>query len=106
MKCSLISWLESTDNSNYEEEVKQLGGKIYVTAPFPKNVIKNWTETKYFFKTHRDYDIVHVHANSLLYLLPLKLAKKYGVKCRDEDIAIIPEVQKRFIIFFIIIIKG
>lgn len=74
--------VRSTDNSNYEEEVKQLGGKIYVTAPFPKNVIKNWTETKYFFKIHRDYDIVHVHANSLLYLLPLKLAKKYGVKCR------------------------
>lgn len=74
--------VRSTDNSNYEEEVKKLGGRIYVTAPFPKNAIKNWIQTKSFFSTHQEYDIVHVHANSLLYLLPLKLAKKYGVKCR------------------------
>lgn len=74
--------VRSEDNSNYEEEVKRLGGKIYITASFPKNIIKNWMETVSFFRTHQEYDVVHVHANSLLYLLPLKLAKRYGVKCR------------------------
>ena len=74
--------VRSTDNSKYEEEVKRLGGKIFITSPFPAAFWKNYKETKKFFREHTDYDIIHVHANSLIYLLPLKLSKKYGVKCR------------------------
>lgn len=74
--------VRSTDNSKYEDEIKKLGGRVFVTASFPKEVWKNYKETKKFFHEHKEYDIVHVHANSLVYLLPLKLAKKYRIKCR------------------------
>lgn len=74
--------VRSVDNSKYEEEVRRLGGRIFVTAPFPQKILKNYIETRRFFEQHRDYDIIHVHANSLLYLLPLKLAKKHDIKCR------------------------
>lgn len=70
-------------NEKYEEEIKKLGGNIYITSPFPKKIIKNYKETKQFFKeNYKKYNIVHVHANSLLYMLPLKLAKKYEIRTR------------------------
>lgn len=68
------------DGNVLESEIRDLGGKIYLTADFPKNVIENYKELEEFFYKHgKEYKFVHVHANSLLYVKPLKIARKYGV---------------------------
>ena len=72
--------LRSEDNI-YKDELEKMGSKVYVTASFPKHFIKNYFETKKFLKEHK-YEIIHIHANALLYLTALILAKKEGVKCR------------------------
>lgn len=66
----------------YSEEIEKLGGRVYYTAKFPKHFIKNYFNVKKFFNEHDEYQIVHVHLNSLIYLLPIVFAKKGGVKCR------------------------
>ena len=62
-------------------EFEALGGEVYKTAPFPKMFIRNWIETKKFFKHHAwQYDVIHIHANALVYVLPILWAKKYNCK--------------------------
>lgn len=69
--------LRSTNNSqDLEDEVVSLGGKIYYTAPFPKKFFKNYRQVREFFKNHEEYKIIHLHANSLLYITPFIVAKK------------------------------
>lgn len=78
-----FDFLIRSNKNNHEliKEIERYGGNVYITSAYPRNFIKNYKETKDFFKNHR-YDVVHVHANSLLYLLPLKLAKNMKVPCR------------------------
>lgn len=65
------------------EEIRMRGGKVIETPGFPKHIRKNYRCMKRFFKEHgTEYRAIHVHANSLLYLLPLRLAKKYGIPIR------------------------
>ena len=64
----------------FEDEIYNLGGKIYRVTPRRKNFIKNRRELKKFFKTYK-YDIVEFH-QGITYYYPLKMAKKYGVKNR------------------------
>lgn len=72
--------LRSTDNI-YHEELEKMGSRVYVTASFPRHFIKNAIQTARFFKEH-SYDIIHVHANALLYTYAISCAKRNGVKCR------------------------
>lgn len=72
--------LRSTENV-YEEELRKMGSRVYVTAAFPKHFIQNALQTSRFFREHR-YDIIHVHANALLYMFALNCARRNGVKCR------------------------
>ena len=65
----------------YSDELKELGSNVYYTAPFPKRIISNYSQTVRFFKEH-PYQIIHVHANALLYVSVLRIAKRAGVKCR------------------------
>lgn len=64
------------------EEVKRLGGKVFFLPSFPKHFLKNRRELKDFFKKHDEYSIVHVHANSSVYILPLIYAKDSKIPCR------------------------
>lgn len=66
----------------YEEEIKDLGGRIYYTSEFPRHFIRNWREVNKFFSEHKEYNIIHVHGNALIYMTALKIAKKHGIKCR------------------------
>lgn len=76
-----FDFLLRNENDNvYEEEVRRLGSKIFFTASFPKHFLKNIIQVKKFFKIHNDYDVVHIHANSLFYIVPIIYAKKYGIK--------------------------
>ena len=83
----IFDFLVRTSPKNNDSELISLinsyGGKVYYTSPFPKKFIANFRETKDFFNKHyTEYYAIHVHANSLLYILPLKLAKKYNIKTR------------------------
>ena len=72
--------LRSTDNI-YREELEKMGSNVYITASFPRHFIRNAVQTARFFKEH-SYDIIHVHANALLYTYALSCAKRNGTKCR------------------------
>lgn len=69
------------NNPEYIKEVKKLGSKVYITSAFPRHFLRNFRETKKILKEN-SYDIIHVHANSLMYVYPLYAAKKEGVSCR------------------------
>lgn len=65
------------------QEVESLGGRVYMCSPFPRNLIKNYFEVRAFFKNNaRKYKAVHVHANSLIYTLPLTEARRKNIGCR------------------------
>lgn len=66
----------------YEEEIKELGGRIYYTSEFPRHFIRNRREVIKFFSEHKEYNIIHVHGNALIYMTALKIAKKHGIQCR------------------------
>lgn len=70
------------DEDMHFKEIKDLGGRIFMTAPFPSQPWQNYQDTKNFFAEHNDYDIIHVHANALIYMTALSLAKKAGIRCR------------------------
>ena len=76
-----FDFLLRSEENMYKDELEKMGSKVYVTASFPKHFMKNYCETKKFLKEHK-YEVIHVHANALLYLTALILAKKEGVKCR------------------------
>ncbi len=72
--------LRNKENNVYIDEVKKYGGKIYYLPSFPKELLKNIRSLKKFFKNNKEYDIVHIHANSLVYFFPIMYASRYGVK--------------------------
>ena len=78
-----FDFLLRSDENIYEDEIKALGGRIFTVPEFPRHLIKNHTETERFFKEHAsEFAAVHVHANALIYVDALILAKKYGIKRR------------------------
>lgn len=66
----------------YFDEIQELGGRIYMTPPFPRQAWQNYKDTKAFFAEHNEYAIIHVHGNALIYMSALLLAKKAGIPCR------------------------
>lgn len=68
--------------SDYDEEIKSLGGKIY-HAPrlYPQNYPSYFKYMKKFFAEHPEYKIVHSHIDAMSYL-PLKAAKEANVPIR------------------------
>lgn len=66
----------------YDEEIRNLGGRIYPVIPRKQGIFKNIKSLDNFFKTHKEYKIIHQHMSSLTYIEPLKIAKKYGIPCR------------------------
>nr|WP_321302571.1 glycosyltransferase family 1 protein [uncultured Trichococcus sp.] len=74
--------IRSNDDNVLLGEVESLGGNVYITPKFPRHIFKNYKEVANFFKDHPEYHIVHLHANALMYLKPIDVAKKNGVRCR------------------------
>lgn len=68
--------------SDYDEEIKSLGGKIY-HAPrlYPQNYPAYFKYMKKLFAEHPEYQIVHSHIDAMSYL-PLKAAKKANIPIR------------------------
>ncbi|MCQ6534398.1 glycosyltransferase family 1 protein [Bacillus mycoides] len=63
----------------YDDEIKNMGGKIYQVPSRRKGIRKNWNELKAFFKENK-YDVVHFHTSCPSYIEPLIAAKRAGVK--------------------------
>ncbi len=76
-----FDFLVRSSDTNCEEEIKAMGGNVYHVPPFPRSFIRNYIETNRILKKGK-WDIIHVHANALIYLAPLWLAKRYGISTR------------------------
>lgn len=76
-----FDFLVRSSDTNYAEEILALGGRIFYTASFPRHFLKNRKETEAILK-RKEWSVIHVHGNAAMYMLPLKLAKKYGYGCR------------------------
>lgn len=74
--------LQRTSSNTYEGEIKQLGGKVYYIPGRKEGVLKNKIKLNRFFKTHKEYNIVHYHSSSLSFIEPLVAAKNNGIKTR------------------------
>lgn len=69
--------LRDGNRSNfYMQEIESLGGRIFYVPVFPKEAVRNYAETKRFFKEHPEYKVVEVHANALVYMAPLYILRK------------------------------
>ena len=67
---------------DYEEEITQLGGRIYRAAPLTKSRPQDYMKAvDKFFKENPQYRIVHSHTSSKSFF-PLRLAKKNGIPVR------------------------
>ncbi len=69
----------NTEKAYYEEEILNMGGRIFKMPSFRKSPVRCMKARKKFFKTHH-YDIVEVHSPSALRYAYCKIAKKSGVK--------------------------
>lgn len=63
----------------YKDEIHELGGNIFTIPHFKKNPIKNYQSLVDLIKS-QNYEVIHVHMLSAAYALPLKAARKSGVK--------------------------
>lgn len=76
----IIDHSDSPRHTYFADEIKQLGGNIYIMPTFKGSnileIVKAWD---CFFKEHREYGILHNHARSYACIY-LPIAKKYGVK--------------------------
>lgn len=65
----------------YDEEIKNLGGKIYRVPSRREGILKNIIELRKFFLSH-NYECVHLHASSPSYIEPLIMSKKFNIPKR------------------------
>lgn len=73
-------FLINNDDCDYAEEIKTLGGEIYVIPPRSQGIISYGRSLNSFFKSYSDrFDAVHLHTSSLSSLEILFYAKKYGI---------------------------
>ena len=75
-----FDFLVSTyEKGYYDEEIIQMGGRIFHACPKNKNLIKNFFDTKQVVKEH-NYSIVHRHTGSAIAKFDLYAAKMGGAK--------------------------
>ena len=76
-----FDFLVRSNDNNYVDEITALGGRIFYTASFPRHLAKNYKETKAIL-ARKEWEVIHVHGNAAMYMLPLQLSKKLGYPCR------------------------
>lgn len=73
--------IRSDINNIYMDEVINRNSKVFIAPSFPRNFICNYLYMKKFFESKNfNYDVIHIHANALVYMLPLRLSIKKDVK--------------------------
>lgn len=73
---------DSDSNSIPEDEVKQLGGKVFRITPY-EHIFKNMREMRKIFEEEK-YDVVHAW-NSMMNVFPMIIARNTGVKVRISE---------------------
>lgn len=76
-----FDFLIRSNNRFYESEIKSLGGQLEQVSSFPRHMIRNVVETYQFLKRN-NYDVIHIHGNTMFYVIPLLLAKKLRINTR------------------------
>lgn len=76
----VFDFLLQSDQNIFKEELESYGSRIFTVPPYYKHPMQNRTELKEILR--EGYQIVHVHANALMYILPIIYAKKAGIPCR------------------------
>lgn len=72
--------VHTSEKSDFDNEIKQLGGEIISFPIFRKNPIRYNKEWNKFWKNNNmKYDTFHYHTNSLANITAIKSAKRYGV---------------------------
>lgn len=75
--------VHTKEKGDYDEEIKKMGGNIYYFTPRRTSIIKYKRDWEKFLSENKNkYVAVHMHVSSLTTILPLKIAKKYGIKKR------------------------
>lgn len=75
-----FDFLVRNNNCAFNDIIQAKGGRVYVVPSFPRHLLSNFSQTLKFFREHgKEYDVVHVHANALYYILPLLLAKIFNI---------------------------
>ena len=81
-RCVFDFYTNSLDTGEYDEEIRQLGGKVFKSSPLtPFNIAKKTREFQDFCSEHSEYSIVHCHMNEWSTVF-CKAAMKAGVKTR------------------------
>lgn len=76
-----FDFLLASDENAFRDELEEYGSRIFKVTKYTHNPIRNAIETAAFFKEHQ-YSVIHVHANSLMNIIPLICAKRAGAPCR------------------------
>ena len=69
----------STKRDDYEDEIIDLGGKIYRIPGRSSNYLKHLKELREFFNTNKQYSIVHQHTDSNVGISSIISAKKHNI---------------------------
>jgi len=91
VRCDLI--VDADSNSIPYEEMKELGGGLYVIPPYQKIVAHMKALRKLFMKNH--YDVLYA-ANNTMNLFPLCVAYYSGIKVRvSESLTMASPLEKK-----------
>lgn len=74
-----FDFINMYDKLCFEDEIKQLGGKIYQVTNVKKNPIKYYEQIKNIVDKNK-YKIVHINMLSMANILPILAAKKAGAE--------------------------
>lgn len=78
----------------YEDEIHELGGKIYhFTVLDDKNVVKYISELNRFFDEHKEYQIIHGHLSMDNYLIAFLHSYDYTENCYSCKFATLDRVS-------------
>lgn len=73
--------VHSPEIGEFEDEIRERGGRIFRVSPRRESFSKNKRELHQLFHNN-PYQIVHQHVSSLSYIEPLKIAKRFEVPIR------------------------
>lgn len=76
-----FDFLLRSDENMYEDELRSYGSRVVQTASFPRHLVQNQRQVRRFLQEN-PYDIIHVHANALIYMTALREAARRRVPCR------------------------
>lgn len=72
--------IHSKEESFYEKEIKQLGGRVYRVAQKSKNYKLYEKDMNKLLSEHKEYKIIHIHATYAISIFDEIIAKKHGLK--------------------------